>query len=124
MLRDTGMRWENLLSPADQLEIATKAAAVLLDENTALRAELEELRTSGTTLATWSEVGAAITDTQRVAQWALDLHHQDRVWLSDSEIRFLNTCTQWNGRLTPKQARIFRHVVDSIVARTGMSLST
>jgi len=43
MLRDAGMRWEDLLSPAHELEIATEAAAVLLAENTALKAELKQL---------------------------------------------------------------------------------
>jgi hypothetical protein len=42
MLRDAGMRWEDLLSPAHELDIATEAAVVLLAENTALRAELEQ----------------------------------------------------------------------------------
>jgi hypothetical protein len=121
MLRDAGIQWQDLLSSAHQLEIATKAAAVLLDENTALRAELEKLRATGTAIAMWSEVGRAITDTQRTAQWALDLYYQGRVWLSDFEVRFLNTCAQWGGRLTPRQAPIFQRVMDSIVARTGMT---
>jgi hypothetical protein len=120
MLRNAEMRWEDLLSPAHQLEIATEAAVVLLAENTALRAELEQQRTTGTTVATWSEVGSVIADTQRAAQWALDLHRHGRVWLSDFEVRFLTTCTQWEGRLTAKQAPIFRRVMDRIAARTGM----
>ena len=121
MLRDAGMRWEDLLSPAHELDIATEAAVVLLAENTALRAELEQLRTTGTAIATWSEVGSEIADTQRAAQWALDLHRQGRVWLSDFEVRFLSTCTQWDGRLTPKQAPIFRHVMERIAIRIGMT---
>jgi hypothetical protein len=121
MLRDAGMRWEDLLSPAHELEIATEAAAVLLAENTALKAERDQLRTTGTTIATWSEVGAAIANTQRTAQWALDLHRYGRVWLSDFEVRFLSTCTQWDGCLTPKQAPIFRRVTERIAVRTGMT---
>ena len=35
MLRDAGMRWADLLSPAHGLHVATEAAAVLLAENTA-----------------------------------------------------------------------------------------
>jgi hypothetical protein len=121
MLRDAGMRWEDLVSLAHQLEIATEAAAVLLAENTVLRAELEQLRTTGTAVATWSDVGAAISDTQRAAQWALDLYHHGRVWLSDFEIRFLDTCAQWGGSLTSKQAPIFQRVMDRIAAHTGMT---
>jgi hypothetical protein len=121
MVRNAGMRWEDLLLPAHELEIATEAASVLLAENTAFRAELELLRTTGAAVATWSEVGAVIADTQRAAQWALDLHSHGRVWLSDFEVRFLGTCTQWDGRLTPKQAPILRRVIDRIAARTGMT---
>jgi hypothetical protein len=124
MLRNAEMRWEDLLSRAYELEIATEAAAVLLAENTALRAELEQLRTTGTALATWSEVGAVIADAQRAAQWALDLHSHGRVWLSDFEVGFLRTCTQWDGRLTSKQAPIFQRVMDRIAARTGMTPPT
>jgi hypothetical protein len=121
MLRDAGMRWEDLLSPAHELEVATEAAAVLLAENTALTAELERLRTTDTATATWSEVGAAIANTHGAAQWALELHSHGRVWLSDFEVRFLKTCTQWDGRLTPTRAPIFQRVMDRIAARTGMT---
>jgi hypothetical protein len=121
MLRNAEMRWEDLLSPAHELEIATEAAAVLLAENAALKAELKQLRTTGTAVATWSEVGAVIADTQRAAQWALDLHNHGRVWLSDFEVGFLRTCAQWDGRLTSNQAPIFQRVIDRITTHTGMT---
>jgi hypothetical protein len=121
MLRDAGMRWEDLLLPAHELEIATEAAAVLLGENTALKAEIEQLRTTGTEIATWSEDGAPITNTQGAAQWAIDLYCQGRVWLSDFEVRFLGECAQWDGRLTPKQAPIFQRLMERIAVRTGMT---
>jgi hypothetical protein len=121
MLRDAGMRWEDLLSPAHELEIATEAFAVLLAEKAALKAELEQLRTTGTAIATWSEVGAAIADTQCTAQWALDLHRHGSVWLSDFEFRFLGTCRQWDGRLTLKQTQIFQRVMERIAVRAGMT---
>jgi hypothetical protein len=120
MLRDAGMQWEDLLSAAHELEVATEAAAVLLAENTALKAELERLRTIDTATATWSEVGAEV-GTRSAAQWALDLHSHGRVWLSDFEVDFLRTCTQWDGRLTPKRAPVFQRVMDRITARTGMT---
>lgn len=123
VLRDAGLRWEDLLSSAHELEIATKAVAVLLAENTALRTELEQLRTTGTAVAMWSDVGAAISNTQRAAQWALDLHRHGRVWLSDFEVRFLNMCAQWGGRLTLEQKPMFQRVMDRIAARTGMTPS-
>jgi hypothetical protein len=121
MLRDAAMRWEDLLSPVHELEIATEAAAVLLAENTALKTELAQLRTTGTAVAMWSDVGSAISNTQRAAQWALDLYHQGHVWLSDFEVRFLSTCTRWGGRLTPEQAPIFQRVMNLVAVRTGMT---
>ena len=120
MLRDAGMRWEDLLSPAHELEIATEAASVLLAENTALKDELEQLRTTGTGIATWSDVGAPLAATQRAAEWALDLHRHGRVWLSEFEVRFRSTCSQWGGRLNPKQAPIFRRVMERIAVCTGV----
>jgi hypothetical protein len=119
MLRNAGMRWDDLLS-AHELDIATEAATVLLAENTALKAELEQLRTTGTAVATWSEVGAPVAATQRDAEWALNLHRHGRVWLSEFEVRFLSTCAQWDGRLPPKQAPIFRRVMQRIAVRRGM----
>jgi hypothetical protein len=123
MLRNAGLRWEDLLSPAHDLEIATEAATVLLAENTALKTELEQLHAAGMAIAIWSEVGAATTNTQSAAKWALDLQHDGRVWLSDFEMRFLTTCAQWDGRLTAKQAPIFHRVIARIAVRTGMAPS-
>jgi hypothetical protein len=121
MLRDAGMRWEDLLSPAHELEVATKAAAVLLAENTALKAEVEQLRTTGTAIATWSEVGAAISDTQRAAAWALELHCQRMAWLTPPETDFLTTVRDhWRGPLTSPQACWFRSIIDRICTRTGL----
>ena len=120
MLRNAGMQWEDLLSPTHQLQVATDAAA-LLAENTALKAELEQLRTIRTVVSPWSEGGPVIADTQRAAQWALDLHRQGRVWLSDFEVRLLGTCTQWSRPLTQKQAPFFRRVMERIAVSTGMT---
>jgi hypothetical protein len=121
MLRDAAMRWEDLLSPAHELEVATKAAAVLLAENTALKTEVEQLRTTGTAIATWSEVGAAISDTQRAAAWALELHRERMAWLTPPETDFLTTVRDhWRGPLTPPQARWFCSIIDRICTRTGL----
>lgn len=121
MLRDAGMPWEDLLSPAHQLDIATEAVVVLLAENTALKAEIEQLRTTGTAVATWSEVGTAITDNQRAAAWALELYRERMAWLTPLETDFLTTVRDhWRGPLTPPQARWFRSIMDRICTRTGL----
>jgi hypothetical protein len=115
MLRNAEMRWEDLLSPAHELEIATEAAAVLLAENTALRAELEQLRTTGPAVATWSSVGTAITDNQRAAACALELHRERMAWLTPPETDFLTTVRDhWCGPLTLPQARWFCSIIDRI----------
>jgi hypothetical protein len=121
MLRDAGVRWEDLLCPAHELGIATEAAVILLAETTALKAELKQLRTTGTAVATWSEVGTASANAQSAAQWAVDLHSHGRVWLTDFEVSLLRTCSKWDGRLTPKQMPVFQRLMDRIAARTGMT---
>ena len=63
-----GVLWKgagDLLSPAHELEVATEAACVLLAERTAFKAELEQLRTACTAIATWSEVGGDHRHTPR-----------------------------------------------------------
>jgi hypothetical protein len=119
MLRDAGMRWEDLLAPFHQLEIATEAAAILHAENTALKSELDHLQDTGTAIAIWQDIGATSSNTRMAARWALDLHGSGRVWLSAFELAFLKTCTEWAGHLTPRQRPIFQRIMDRIVERTG-----
>jgi hypothetical protein len=69
MLQAAGMRWEDFVEAHRRAEIATEAAAVLLAENTALRAEIDQLRSTGSALAVWNEVGAKVSDTHRTASW-------------------------------------------------------
>jgi hypothetical protein len=120
LLRAAGATWADLLTAQDQLAVACEAAAVLKAENVALRAELDQLRTTGTAVAVWQDVGAAITSSRTAAAWALDLHDRGDVWLSDFEVDFLNTCTTWTGRLTPRQQSIFTRIMGRITERTGL----
>jgi hypothetical protein len=122
-LRDeAGMGWEDVLAPLRQLEIATDAASILLAENTALKAELDELRTNGTAIAVWRDVGAATSNTRAAAKWALDLHRRELVYLTaEFEVPFLNTCARWTGPLRPKQRPIFQQILDRVVERTGLT---
>lgn len=121
MLQAAGMRWEDFVESYRRAEIATEAASVLLAENTALKTEIDKLRT-GSAAALWNEVGAAVSDTHRTASWALDLHRRGLVWLSpDFEVPFLTRCTTWTGRLTPKMQPVFQRLIDRIVAHTGLT---
>jgi hypothetical protein len=122
LLKDAGMHWSDFIEAYRRAEIATEAAAVLLAENTALKAELDQLRRTGTAVALWNDVGAQVSDTRRAAAWALDLHHRGIVWLSPGfEVPFLTRCSTWTGTLTPRMAPIFQRVMDRIVERTGLT---
>jgi hypothetical protein len=119
MLRAAGGSWTDLLEPQEQLALATEAAAVLIAENHSMRAELEQLRSAS---APWSSVGTDISNTRRVAKWALDLHDKGQVWLSPSlEVGFLRTCSTWKGRLTPKMQPVFQQIVDRVARHTGLT---
>lgn len=122
MLAAAGMRWEDFAGALHQAEVATEAAAELLARNTALEAEVEQLRSTGGNLALMEDVGAKVTDTRRAAEWALDLHRRGRVWLAANfEVEFLTSCARWRGRLSTKQQPIFQRIMDRIVAQTGLT---
>jgi hypothetical protein len=120
LIREAGLSWEDLLTPFVQLEVAVEAARVLLEENSFLRAELDQWRSSGHTLREWREVGEPISSVRPVAEWALDLYRQKLCWLSKFEISFLEHCTKWVGRLPPSQEPRFQRIVDRAAERTGM----
>jgi hypothetical protein len=116
MVKEAGKRWPDLL------ETPVEAARTLLDENLALRAELEQLRaeaTNNTNVAIWNDVGARTTNTPDAAQWALDLHRAGRIWLSPREIDFLANCTTWHSGLPAKMTAWLRGILDRAVAATG-----
>jgi hypothetical protein len=116
MVKQAGKRW------LDLLETPVEAARTLLDENVALRAELDRLRveaSNNTNVAIWTDVGDQTTDTRAAAQWALDLHRAGRIWLSPREIDFLVSSTTWQGGLTAKMAAWLRSILDRAVAATG-----
>jgi hypothetical protein len=119
MLRDAGMGWPDLLAPFHKLDIATEAARQLLAENLSLKAELDQLHSSGTAIAAWAEVPAERAVSCAIAEWALDLHRRKLVSLSNWEVGFLNRCTTWVGRLTPAEQPQFRPIIDRIINRTG-----
>jgi hypothetical protein len=117
-LHKGGMGFADLLDGYRQSQIATEAAEVLLAENTELRAEVERLRVNSGA-APWQEIGAAVSNVQTAALWAIDLYAQGQVWLTEFEIGFLRRCTTWRGRLTPKMQPVFRRILDRVVTRTG-----
>lgn len=122
LIRTAGMTWLDFVLAVEREAVATEGAAVLLDELTAVKAELDQLRTTGSAVALWQDVGAKVNDARRAAEWALDVYRRRLVWLSpDFEVAFLTRCTTWTGRLTPKMQPIFQRLMDRIVERTGMT---
>ncbi len=119
LLRTANMTWPDLLKPAHDLETATATAIVLLNENTALRAELTALRANGGAVVTWQDVAANLANPQRQARWCLDQHAGRRLYLNVFEEDFLNTVADWEGSLTLRQEPVFRRIVEAVTRRNG-----
>jgi hypothetical protein len=119
MLKDADKTWADVLGNPEELKTAKEAAAVLLAENTQLRAEKERLEAMAATTA-WSSVASG-GDHQLSAQWALDLHRDGTIHLSAKEVDFLKNCSKWNGKLTPMMTPWHQTIVERIVSRTGLT---
>jgi hypothetical protein len=114
--RDAGVAWADIIAPPANNNTAVEAARVLLAENEALRAELEELRGKA---PDWEPVAVPVGSHAAAAQWALNTYGAGGIYLSDFEINFLTTCARWRGPLTPKQGPVFQQIVDRIYQRSG-----
>jgi len=120
MIREAGMVWADFIDAAAERDLAKDTAVELQAEVMRLQAEIDSLRRSGNAIEVWQDVGATITDMRQAAMWALDLHRQERVWLSAKEADFLNTCAGWIGQLRPRQQPWFSDLMTRITARTGL----
>jgi hypothetical protein len=121
LVRLSGRTWADFIEAFKVAETATAAAAELLAENTAMRAELDELRSTGGAVAPWQNIGSGGSRAQTGALWALDLHAQGAVWLSpDFEVPFLTRCSTWTGRLTERMQPVFDRIIARVAARTGL----
>jgi hypothetical protein len=122
LVRDAGMIWPDFVEAFKTAEIATAAAAELLAENTALRAELDQLRGAGGAVAPWQNIGSGGSRAQTGAIWALDLHARGAVWLSsDFEVPFLTRCSTWTGSLTPRMQPVYERIIARVASRTGLA---
>jgi hypothetical protein len=121
LVRDSGRTWADFIEAYKVAETATAAAAELLGENTAMRAELEELRSNGSAVAPWQNTGSGGSSAQTGALWALALYEQGAVWLSvDFEVPFLTRCSTWTGRLTEKMQPVYERIIARVASRTGL----
>jgi hypothetical protein len=125
-MRTRHMRAQDLLGTSSELDLANETIATLVNENTALRNELEHRDTQSTAIApTWQAVGAAITNTQRTIVWLLDLRERGIAWLTPREQEFLvDVRDAWSGPLTPAQQRWFQTICDRVCGRTGLQPPT
>ena len=118
-LRAAGVSWHELLKPYQELEAASQAASLLLAENDQLRAALAQAEANGSA-ATWQDVSLPVGSHREGAKWALELHREGAVWLSGFEVRFLDRCMSWTGRLTPKMQPIYVAILTRVIERTGL----
>jgi hypothetical protein len=122
LVRDAGMVWSDFIEAFKTAETATAAAAELLAENTAMRAELDQLRGGGGVIAPWQNIGSGDSRAQTGALWALDLHAQGAVWLSaDFEVPFLIRCSTWTGATTPRMQPVYDRIIARVASRTGLA---
>jgi hypothetical protein len=129
LLRASGRHWADFVeafkeaeNKTKEAERATAAAAELFAENTALRAELDELRS--TNGAVWRDISAPgssmQSSVQQRAKWALDLHAQGTVRLTPGfEVPFLTRCSTWRGQLTSKMQPIYERIITHVANCTG-----
>ena len=79
------------------------------------------MRSNGTAVAIWHDVGAPILNTRGAGEWALQLHRGRLIWLTPNfELPFLRRCSTWVGRLTPRMQPIFRRILDRVCTSTGL----
>lgn len=114
----SNLSWSDIVAPSANSNdgVATEAARILLAENEALRAELDELRGRA---PDFQPVAPPALSHAKTAKWALDLHTAGLIYLPPFEVSFLTTCARWRGELTAKQQPTFVGIVERIYLRSG-----
>jgi hypothetical protein len=119
LLRAAGRTWPDLLKPAEELAIAVEAARMLLAENTAVKAENEQLRGSLTTAPARVDDWVPVGDPRAQAKWCLEQYAAQQIYLNNFERDFLGTIAGWRGELTVRQRPVFTRVIAQVTARSG-----
>jgi hypothetical protein len=119
LVKTAGMSWAEFLAANDREQVATEAAAVLLAETEALRAENTALRSANGHAGVWQDVGSSLGNHRAAAEWALAMYEKHAIGLTQRELEFLRTCKRWHGRLTLRQQPWFAELMARISARTG-----
>jgi hypothetical protein len=121
MLRAAGMRWPDLLKPAEELAIVVEAAQVLAQENEELKAELARRRGAAAVALGHADDWYPGAAAQEKARWCLELHASGTFYLNRWELTFLNSVTEWKGRLTKRQEPVFERLLRRVAERVGHS---
>jgi hypothetical protein len=121
MLRAAGMRWPDLLKPAEELAIVVEAAQVLVQENEELKAELARRRGAAAVALGHADDWYPGVAAQEKARWCLELHASGALSLKPWEQDFLNSIAEWKGRLTKRQEPVFERLLHRVAERVGRS---
>jgi hypothetical protein len=111
------MTWDAVVQPSDDLRIAVDAASLLLNENEALRNEIEGLRRGARDHHDWRSV----RDHCAEARWCLGLHADGENCLNDFEQEFLSVISRWSGELPKNHEATLSKVVANVCRRTGQA---
>jgi hypothetical protein len=124
LLGAAGMNWDELLcGPGGELEVATRAAAQLLAENTALYDEVERLRRllgSDDVDEEWR----SLDDFAGQARWCLTLQRAGKTRFGELDSDFLDAVAHWEGALPTEHQRVLQQVLRDVHRRTGLRPSS
>ena len=112
-----GMTWDEILRPSDDLRIAVDAARILVNENEALRSEIERLRRGARDHDDWHSV----RDHRAQARWCLGLHADGEICLNDIDQEFLSALSRWSGELPKGHEATLSKVVADVCRHTGQA---
>jgi hypothetical protein len=110
-----GMTWDEIVRPPEDLSIAVDAVKLLLNENEALRNEIEGLRRGARDRNDWRSV----RDHCAEAHWCLGLHADGEICLNDFDQEFLSAVSRWSGELPKNHEATLSKVVADVCRRTG-----
>jgi len=115
LLRKSGQTWDDVFHAFNELEAANSYARSLLSELNTARAEIVRLKADQIPRRTQPKL--QLDEHQQVAEWALDLYEQRKIFLSSFEEEFLETVSDWEGDLTDKQQAVYERIIEKLRVR-------
>jgi hypothetical protein len=121
LIRGSGRTWLDLLKPSEELATVVEAAQVLVQENEELKAELARRRGAAAVALGHADDWYPGAAAQEKARWCLELCASGALYLNQWELTFLNSITEWKGRLTKRQEPVFERLLRRVAERVGRS---